>query len=73
MKYVTDDSTIFWAVGPDSGVIARHSEFCGKEVEMVLPFDGVNAGQVQFDVLFFNKHIAWLSYLRGKGMELGRS
>lgn len=46
MKYVTDDSTIFWAVGPDSGVIARHSEFCGKEVEMVLPFDGVNAGQL---------------------------
>ncbi|XVF50585.1 hypothetical protein PTKIN_Ptkin04bG0113300 [Pterospermum kingtungense] len=46
MKYVTDDSTIFWAIGPDSGVIARHSEFCGKEVEMVLPFEGVHAGQL---------------------------
>ena len=52
MKYVTDDSTTFWAIGPDSGVIARHSEFCGKEVEMVLPFEGVNAGEVQCDVLF---------------------
>ncbi|XP_021292106.1 synaptotagmin-5 isoform X2 [Herrania umbratica] len=46
MKYVSDDSTIFWAIGPDSGVIARHSEFCGKEVEMVLPFEGVNAGKL---------------------------
>ena len=62
MKYVTDDSTTFWAIGPDSGVIARHSEFCGKEVEMVLPFEGVNAGEVRHDVLFcfllfLNKHI----------------
>ncbi|OMO87138.1 C2 calcium-dependent membrane targeting [Corchorus capsularis] len=46
IKYVSDDSTTFWAVGPDSGVIARHSEFCGKEVEMVLPFEGVNAGEL---------------------------
>ncbi|XP_022736056.1 synaptotagmin-5-like isoform X2 [Durio zibethinus] len=46
MKYVTDDSTTFWAIGPESGVIARHSEFCGKEVEMVLPFEGVNAGEL---------------------------
>lgn len=63
MKYVSDDSTIFWAVGPDSGVIARHSEVCGKEVEMVLPFEGVNAGKVQCNLLFYllfliNKHIA---------------
>lgn len=46
IKYVTDDSTVFWAIGPCSGVIARHSEFCGKEVEMVLPFEGVNAGEL---------------------------
>ncbi|KAK8657117.1 hypothetical protein V6N13_035374 [Hibiscus sabdariffa] len=46
MKYVTDDSTMFWAIGPDSGVIAKHSEFCGKDVEMVLPFEGVNAGEL---------------------------
>ncbi|XP_038994380.1 synaptotagmin-5-like [Hibiscus syriacus] len=46
MRYVADDSTMFWAIGPDSSVIARHSEFCGKDVEMVLPFEGVNAGEL---------------------------
>ncbi|KAE8663972.1 hypothetical protein F3Y22_tig00112857pilonHSYRG00079 [Hibiscus syriacus] len=46
MKYITDDSTMFWAIGPDSGVIAKHSEFCGKDVEMVLPFEGVDAGEL---------------------------
>lgn len=46
MKYVTDDSTTFWAIGPDSGVIAKHAEFCGKEVEMVIPFEGVNSGEL---------------------------
>ncbi|KAB2054753.1 hypothetical protein ES319_A12G276100v1 [Gossypium barbadense] len=45
MRYNTDDSTTFWAIGPDSSVIARHSEFCGKAVEMVLPFEGVNVGE----------------------------
>ncbi|KAB2001337.1 hypothetical protein ES319_D12G295400v1 [Gossypium barbadense] len=46
MRYNTDDSTTFWAIGPDSSVIARHSEFCGKAVEMVLPFEGVNIGEL---------------------------
>ncbi|KAK8521374.1 hypothetical protein V6N13_077483 [Hibiscus sabdariffa] len=46
MRYVADDSTMFWAIGPDLGVIARHSEFCGQDVEMVLPFEGVNAGEL---------------------------
>ncbi|XVE58781.1 hypothetical protein DITRI_Ditri04bG0196800 [Diplodiscus trichospermus] len=46
MRYDTDDSTTFWAIGRDFGVVARHSEFCGKEVEMVLPFEGVNAGEL---------------------------
>ncbi|TYG91919.1 hypothetical protein ES288_A12G301600v1 [Gossypium darwinii] len=46
MRYNTDDSTTFWAIGPDSSVIARHSEFCGKAVEMVLPFEGVNVGEL---------------------------
>lgn len=45
--YVPDDSTIFWAVGPDAGVIARNAEFCGQEVEMVLPFEGVNLGELK--------------------------
>ncbi|GKV39430.1 hypothetical protein SLEP1_g47195 [Rubroshorea leprosula] len=44
--YVADDSTIFWATGPDAGVIARRAEFCGKEVEMVIPFEGVNSGEL---------------------------
>lgn len=46
MKYVADDSTTFWAIGPDSGIIAKHAEFCGDEVEMTVPFEGVNSGEV---------------------------
>lgn len=46
MKYAADDSTTFWAIGSDSEVIAKHSEFCGKEVEMVVPFEGVDCGEV---------------------------
>lgn len=46
MKYVGDDSTIFWAVGADSGVIATHAGFCGKEVEIVVPFEGSDSGEV---------------------------
>ncbi|ONI09174.1 hypothetical protein PRUPE_5G221900 [Prunus persica] len=46
IKYCEDDSTIFWAIGPDSGVIAKHAEFCGKEVELVVPFEGVNSGEL---------------------------
>jgi hypothetical protein len=45
MKYVGDDSTTYWAIGPDSGVIAKHA-FCGQEVEMVIPFEEVNSGEV---------------------------
>ncbi|KAK1565162.1 hypothetical protein Q3G72_020185 [Acer saccharum] len=46
MKYVADDSTTFWAIGPDSSVIAMHAEFCGKEVEMTVPFEGANSGEL---------------------------
>ncbi|XP_004138346.1 uncharacterized protein LOC101204113 isoform X1 [Cucumis sativus] len=46
MKYAADDSTSFWAIGSDSEVIAKHSEFCGKEVEMVVPFEGVDCGEL---------------------------
>ncbi|KAB2609517.1 synaptotagmin-5-like [Pyrus ussuriensis x Pyrus communis] len=46
VKYVEDDSTIFWAIGPHSGVIAKQAEFCGKEVELVVPFEGVNSGEL---------------------------
>ncbi|KAJ7970373.1 putative Synaptotagmin [Quillaja saponaria] len=46
MKYVGDDSTMFWAIGTDSAVIAKHAEFCGKEIEMVVPFEGVSSGEL---------------------------
>ncbi|KAI7986270.1 Synaptotagmin-5 [Camellia lanceoleosa] len=46
MKYVRDDSTIFWAIGPESSVMAKHAEFCGKEVEMVVPFEGVSSAKL---------------------------
>uniref|UniRef100_A0A2P2KH32 SMP-LTD domain-containing protein n=1 Tax=Rhizophora mucronata TaxID=61149 RepID=A0A2P2KH32_RHIMU len=47
MRYVADDSTMFWAIGPDSSVIAMRAEFCGKEVEMVVPFEGVDSGELR--------------------------
>ncbi|EXB56910.1 RasGAP-activating-like protein 1 [Morus notabilis] len=46
LKYVKDDSTMFWAIGPDSTVIAKQADFCGKEVEMVVPFEGVSSGEL---------------------------
>ncbi|CAL5442242.1 unnamed protein product [Camellia sinensis] len=46
MKYVRDDSTIFWAIGPESSVMAKHAEFCGKEVEMAVPFVGVSSAKL---------------------------
>lgn len=52
MKYAADDSTAFWAIGPDSGVIAKHAEFCGKEVEMVVPFEGVTSGEVAHEIFY---------------------
>lgn len=55
MKYVADDSTAFWAIGSESSVIAKHAEFCGKEVEMVVPFEGANSGEVKcaYPVVFY--------------------
>lgn len=58
MKYVADDSTTFWAIGPDSGVIAKHAEFCGKEVEMVIPFEGVNSGEVNINKFHDMLHLS---------------
>lgn len=46
MKYVADDSTTFWAIGPNSGVLAKHVENTGQEVEMVIPFEDTNFGEV---------------------------
>lgn len=47
LRYCTDDSTIFWAIGEESSVIAQHAEFCGKEVEMVVPFEGINSAKLK--------------------------
>ncbi|XP_024992068.1 extended synaptotagmin-1 [Cynara cardunculus var. scolymus] len=47
LRYCTDDSTIFWAIGAESSVIAQHAEFCGKEVEMVVPFEGINSANLK--------------------------
>lgn len=53
MRYVADDSTIFWATGADSKVIAKRAEICGREIEMTVPFDGINSGEVQPPIIFF--------------------
>ncbi|XP_062192177.1 synaptotagmin-4-like [Phragmites australis] len=41
VKYVHDGSTMFWAIGHNSGVVAKHTEHCGQEVGMVVPFEGI--------------------------------
>ncbi|KAL6847833.1 hypothetical protein ACP4OV_021961 [Aristida adscensionis] len=41
VKYVLDGSTIFWAIGHNSGVVAKHVEHCGQEVGMVVPFEDI--------------------------------
>ena len=46
MKYVADDSTTFWAIGPGSGVLAKQAEYCGKVIEMVVPFEESAYGEV---------------------------
>ncbi|XP_023002202.1 synaptotagmin-5-like isoform X2 [Cucurbita maxima] len=51
MKYAADDSTTFWAIGSDSEVIAKHSEFCGKEVEMVVPFEGIDCWELTLKLI----------------------
>ncbi|XP_010662071.1 uncharacterized protein LOC104881974 isoform X1 [Vitis vinifera] len=45
LKYVDDDSTIFWAVGHGSSELVKHAERIGEEVEMVVPFEGFNFGE----------------------------
>ncbi|KAH9621329.1 hypothetical protein KSS87_004863 [Heliosperma pusillum] len=46
IRYADDDSTIFWAIGPDSGVIVNRAECCGKQVQMIVPFETVNSGEL---------------------------
>ncbi|KAL5079598.1 hypothetical protein RYX36_008019 [Vicia faba] len=51
MRHVEDDSTIMWAIGPDSGVIAKQAQFCGDEIEMVVPFEGANFGELKVSIV----------------------
>ncbi|KAK9714101.1 hypothetical protein RND81_06G071700 [Saponaria officinalis] len=46
IRYSDDDSTIFWAIGPDSGVIVKRAECCGKLVQMNVPFETSNSGEL---------------------------
>lgn len=48
MKYVLDDTTTFWAIGPNFSVLAKQAEYCGKEVEMIVPFEETNVGEVHY-------------------------
>ncbi|TKY60932.1 Synaptotagmin-5 protein [Spatholobus suberectus] len=51
MMHVEDDSTIMWAIGPNSSVIAKHAKFCGDEVEMVVPFEGTNSAELKVKII----------------------
>ncbi|RZC58060.1 hypothetical protein C5167_005365 [Papaver somniferum] len=46
VRYVADDSTTFWAIGPRSSVLAKRVAFDGQEVDMVIPFEGPNLGEL---------------------------
>ncbi|OIW16014.1 hypothetical protein TanjilG_04549 [Lupinus angustifolius] len=51
IRHVVDDSTILWAIGPDSGVIVKQAQFCGDEVEMVVPFEGANSAELKVSIV----------------------
>ncbi|KAK7320035.1 hypothetical protein RJT34_04764 [Clitoria ternatea] len=51
MRHVEDDSTIMWAIGPDSGIIAKQAKLCGDEVEMVIPFEGTNSAELKVKIV----------------------
>ncbi|XP_073055714.1 uncharacterized protein [Primulina eburnea] len=58
MRYAPDDSTLFWAIGTDSLVMAKHAEFCGKEVEMTIPFEGVDSGELTVKLVLKEWHFS---------------
>ncbi|XP_057749904.1 synaptotagmin-4-like [Arachis stenosperma] len=51
MRHVEDDSTIMWATGPNSGVIATHAKDCGDEIEMTVPFEEANSGELKVRIV----------------------
>ncbi|XP_010265120.1 PREDICTED: synaptotagmin-5 [Nelumbo nucifera] len=66
MKYVADDSTTFWAIGPESTILARSVEGCGKEVEMVVPFEGNNVGELTVKLILKEWQFSDGSYILNK-------
>ncbi|XP_019443304.1 PREDICTED: synaptotagmin-5-like isoform X4 [Lupinus angustifolius] len=51
IMHVEGDSTIMWAIGPDSEVIAKQAQFCGDEIEMVVPFEGANSAELKVRII----------------------
>ncbi|KAI9113972.1 hypothetical protein K1719_015223 [Acacia pycnantha] len=51
MRHVEDDSTVIWAIGPNSGIIAKHAECSGEEVEVAVPLEGVNFGELKVRIV----------------------
>lgn len=58
IRYVADDSTIFWAAGVDSIVTAKRAEICGKEIEMTVPFEGINSGELKVKLVLKEWHFS---------------
>ncbi|XP_078438859.1 C2 domain-containing protein [Wolffia australiana] len=56
VRYAEDDSTIFWAIGPDSCALAKRAPYDGKEVEMVVPFEESNAGELSVKLVLREWH-----------------
>ncbi|CAA7397692.1 unnamed protein product [Spirodela intermedia] len=56
IRYVEDDSTIFWAVGPGSGTLTKRADCCGKEVDMVVPFEGSHGGELSVKLVLKEWH-----------------
>ncbi|CAD6239393.1 unnamed protein product [Miscanthus lutarioriparius] len=72
VKYVLDGSTIFWAIGHNSGVVAKHTEHCGQEVGMVVPFEDIN-GELTVSLVLkewqFSDGSVTLSNSLGNGLQ----
>ncbi|XP_047306347.1 uncharacterized protein LOC124909744 [Impatiens glandulifera] len=58
MQHVADDSVMYWALGYDNGVVAEHAAFCGKEIEMVVPFEEVDSGELTVRLILKEWHFS---------------
>jgi hypothetical protein len=50
IKYVDDDSTLFWAVGNKLSVLASRAELCGKEVTLTVPLENATGEVLSFSL-----------------------